>query len=96
MKWQKERGNSPKHNRKVSVLKKELLQIKTSEVPQGHKHEEKVWEVKENLRKKIRRETNSAHSLSRSRRPSLRRPSASGTNFTDIGLELLTQDFFLK
>ena len=96
MKWQKERGNSPKHNRKVSVLKKELVQIKTSEVPQGHKHEEKVWEVKENLKKKIRRENNSAQSLSRSRRPSLRRPSASGTTFTDIGLELITQDFFLK
>jgi len=72
------------------------VKIKTCDVPQDHKHEEKVWEVKENIRKKIRRENNSAHSLCPSRRPSLRRPSASGTTFTDIGLELLTQDYFLK
>lgn len=89
-------GSSPSHSRKISLLKKELVKIKASEVPHDHKHEEKVWEVKENLRKKYRRENNSAHSLCPSRRPSIRRLSGSGTTFTDIGLELLGQDYFLK
>ena len=81
--------------RKITMLKKDLVRIKTSEVPTGHRHEEKVWEVKENLRKKIRRERNAENSLRpSSRRSSFRRPS--GTNFTDIGLELLTNEYFLN
>merc|ERR1712179_332081 len=83
-------------NRKISLLKKDLVRIKSSPIPNGHQgyqHEEKIWEIKDSLRKKIRRENN-ANPSSRpsSRRPSLRR--TSGTNIAEIGFEFLTDKYF--
>ena len=80
------------HHRKISILKRDLVKIKTSQIPTDHRHEEKVWEVKDNLKKKMKRERNSGNGPSR--RGSFRRPS--GTNFTEVGLEFLTNDYFLN
>ena len=62
-----------------------------------------VWEVKESLRKKQRRERNNDHSLgppgrsrAGSRRASLRSPGAGGggANIAEVGLEILTHEYF--
>ena len=77
------------------MLKKDLVKIKTSEVPNNHKHEEKVWEAKENIRKKMRRKSNADHVLGSRRKQSFRRGSAGG-NFAEFGLEFLSSEFFDK
>jgi len=78
------------------LLKKDLVRIKSSPIPNGHQgyqHEEKIWEIKDSLRKKIRRENNAnPSSRPNSRRPSLRR--TSGTNIAEIGFEFLTDKYF--
>ena len=84
-------------NRKISLLKKDLVRIKSSPIPNGnpgYHHEEKVWEIKDSLRKKIRREQNTNHSPRPSRRPSLRK--TSGTNIAEIGLDFLTDKYFIN
>ena len=60
-----------------------------------------VWEVKESLRKKQRRERNNDHSLgppgrsrAGSRRASLRSPGGGGGNIAEVGLEILTHEYF--
>lgn len=83
------------------MLKKDLVRIKSSPIPRGHQHEEQVWEVKESLRKKQRRERNNDHSLgppgrsrAGSRRASLRSPGGGGGNIAEVGLEILTHEYF--
>ena len=78
------------------MLKRDLVRIKACEKPNGYQHEEKVWEVKDNLRKKMKRERNHVeHSHCPSRRgSSVRR--TSGTNIAEIGLEFLTNEYFLN
>ena len=90
-------SSSDPYNRKVGLLKRDLVQIKTRDMPNtgsGHKHEEKVWEAKENIRKKIRKKSNADHLLGSKHKSGLRRGSAAGGNFAEFGLEFLTDEFF--
>ena len=83
-------------NRKITNIRHELVQIKHTEIPRGLSHEQKVWEVKDSLRKKIRRDRNADISSGRSLCPSRSSSRRSSRAKSGDGMELLVQEFIVR
>ena len=73
-----------------------MVQIKHSEIPRGPSHEQKVWEAKDSLRKKIRRDKNADISSGRSLCPSRSGSRRSSRSKSGDGMELFLEEFIAR